>query len=148
MRTKPKLLIGLAVALFLGAGYLRDDPIQNEIEELQGKLSQAFIAQDVDAIRRLVTSDHIAITSTLGKPIPLEEQMKTLSDYKLTKYSPGKMTITQLGDTAVLNNYTVSLEGSFRGKATPARAFVSTIWVRESGRWRERLYQETPLEAP
>ena len=57
------------------------------------------------------------------------------------------MGVKFLGKDAALVTYPVTLKGTFRGRAVPARNFVSAIWVRRGGQWRQTFYQETPLTA-
>jgi ketosteroid isomerase-like protein len=137
---KANLLAVLAAGLSLGMG-----GAAHEVEKALAELNEAFAKQDRDAIRRLMTDDHVAVTGYYAGPQTRDEQLKSLGDLKLTEYKVGKLKVAPLGKEAVLVTYPLSLKGTFRGKAVPARNFASAVWVRQGGRWLERFYQETPL---
>jgi hypothetical protein len=142
---KRSLGVILALTVSLGAGGAKDDPVFNEIKTLQDKLNRAFEANDESAIKRLMTDDHMAVTSFYDKPLNFADQIKALSESKLTEYSAAAMSFNRLGDDVVQVTYHASLKGTYRGKPIPSRAFVSALWVRRDGSWRESFYQETPL---
>jgi hypothetical protein len=135
------LLAAMAVGLLAGPG----DTATREVEKALGLLNDAFMKRDAEAIKRLMTPDHVAVTGYYGGPRTPKEQLKSLSDLNLTEYRVGNLKITPLSKDAVLVTYRVSMRGTFQGRAVPARNFVSAVWVRRGGRWRQAFYQETPL---
>ena len=141
----------LALALLLGGGVLADEKEADkeaavrEVEKAVGMLNEAFVKQDAAAIGRLMTADHVAVTGYYGGPQTRAQQLKSLKDLKLTGHTPGKVGVKLLGKDAALVTYPVTLKGTFRGRAVPARNFVCSVWLRRGGQWRQTFYQETPL---
>jgi len=118
------------------------------VEEIRGAvlaLEKAFAEQDVEAIRRLVTPDHVSSAANYGKPVALEDQLATLSDFRHHPSDFSSVEVTLLGDRAAMVNFENALSGTWQGKPLPARVFVTEIWLRQDGTWRQRLYQETPI---
>ncbi|HYT95563.1 MAG TPA: nuclear transport factor 2 family protein [Gemmataceae bacterium] len=142
---KAKLLAALAIGLLLGADAPQEGTAVQEVERALGLLNEAFAKQDAEAIKRLTTADHFAITGYYGGAQTRDEQLKSLKDLKLTEYKAGKLKVTLLGKDAALVTYPLSLKGTFQGKTVPWRNFASAVWVRREGQWREAFYQETSL---
>jgi ketosteroid isomerase-like protein len=136
-------LVGL---LLLGADAPKDDAVK-EVEKALDVLNDAFVKRDTDAIKRLMTPDHVAITTYYGGPINLAGTLATAPDFKLTEMTAGKKTFTILSKDAVLINYELTQKGTYKGKEVPSKAYVSTVWVKRGNVWQEALYQETPLDA-
>ncbi|MCP4303848.1 MAG: nuclear transport factor 2 family protein, partial [Hyphomicrobiales bacterium] len=42
--------------------------------------------------------------------------------------------------------YENSYEGNYAGTPLSARVFVSQIWLKQDGTWKQQLYQETPID--
>ena len=144
---KAKLLAVVAVGLSLGAGGPGDETAAKGVEKALRLLNEAFARRDAEAIKRLTTADHVAVTGSYGGPQTREQQLKSLNDLKLTEYRAGKLKVTVLSKDVALVTYPLSLKGTFKGVPVPARNFASAVWVLRDGRWREAFYQETPLGA-
>ena len=54
--------------------------------------------------------------------------------------------VTLLGSDVAVRTLIAKFEGTFRGKPVPPKMFVTEIVVRRDGRWREMLYQMTPMD--
>lgn len=129
------------VAMFAQAG----EPAAQEIQKAINTLNEAFEKRDTEALQRLMTPDHIAITPYYGGPKTGAEQIKSLDDLRLSEYGSDKMKFTPLDKNTVLITYPLTQKGTFRGKAIAPRSFASAVWVRRDGAWREAFYQETAL---
>jgi Domain of unknown function (DUF4440) len=119
-----------------------------DIQAARAKLDRAFEQQNADAIRGMMTPDHIAATSTYGGAITTAEQIASLPDLKVTFTDVTPPKIDVFGSVAALVTYEESLNGTFRGKPLPGRVFVSEIWVKLDGGWLEKTYQETVISGP
>jgi ketosteroid isomerase-like protein len=119
------------------------DEQAKEIEEALVKLSQAFKDGDVAVIKRLTTSDHIAIRPFYGEPKARAEEIKSLPDIKVTESTAGKFSTTFLSKEVVLVTYPLKLKGTFKGKEIFSKNYATSIWVRRGGKWAEAFYQET-----
>jgi ketosteroid isomerase-like protein len=122
-----------------------EDEQAKEVEEAVVKLSQAFKDGDVAVIKRLTTSDHIAIRPFYGEPKARAEEIKSLPDLKVTESTAGKFSTTFLSKEVVLITYPLQLKGTFKGKEIFSKSYASSIWVKRGGKWAEAFYQETPV---
>jgi ketosteroid isomerase-like protein len=116
-----------------------------DIQAAMAKLDRAFEQQDAAAILSMMTPDHVAASFTYGGPIDAQEQIALLPELKVTFSDMTEPKIDVLGSDATLVTYEVSLTGTFRGKPLPGRVFVSEIWVKTTGKWLEKTYQETVI---
>lgn len=144
---KRRFLAVLAFGLLLGAAGAGDDTVVNEIKQQQDKLNIAFRDNDEVVIKRLIASDHLAVTSYYDRPLAFDAQIKALGDSTVTEYSAGTMNFNRLADNVVQVTYNAMVKGTYRGKPIPSKVFVSALWVRRNGQWQESFYQETPLGA-
>jgi len=140
-RKLPAVMAALAAVLLLGA----DDP-SRDVEKAMNALNEAFQKGDADAVKRLMTDDHVAVTAAYGGPQDRAEQLKTLPDLKLSEYAAAKTKVLPLGKDAALVTYELTLKGTYKGKDVPRKNFASAVWVRRDGKWQEAFYQETPLD--
>jgi len=120
----------------------------DEIRAAALALEKAFSDRDAEAIRRLTSPDHISLAANYGKPVALDEQLATLAEFDHRPSDFSSLEVTLLADGAVLVNFESSLAGSWQGKPLPPRVYVTEIWLKRDGKWRQRLYQETPIAPP
>jgi ketosteroid isomerase-like protein len=140
----PLFLLACLFGLFAGVP-ARGQDAARDVERALDALNKAFQKNDTEAIKRLMTADHVAVTAYYGRPTSLAEQIKSLKDVKLAEYKPGKVKVKMLGKGAALLTYPLTMKGTYKGKELPRRCFASAVWVRQGGRWREAFYQETAL---
>ena len=146
MRLRIGVLALLAVGVLHASGASADDAaLTAEIRARVNALNQAFADSNVAKIETMITADQIAVIPVYGKPTTFAERLPTLDQYKAIRsaFTPAK--VKALGPTAVLVTYENSKEGSYAGKPLSPRVFVSQIWVKQDGEWRQQLYQETPI---
>jgi ketosteroid isomerase-like protein len=139
-----KVLAVLLVVLL--AVPLRGDEA-GEVRKALEALNQAFEKRNADAIRALMTDDHVAVTSYYGGPQTRDEQLKGLLEQKLEEYRATDLKVRMLGKETALVTYELAQRGTYKGKALPARSFASAVWVWRGGKWLEAFYQETALPA-
>ena len=73
-------------------------------------------------------------------------QIAALRDLKVEVYDAIPPTIAFLGPDAAQATYEQSYRGTFKDNPLPGRVFISEIWVRDGGAWRQKFYQETMME--
>lgn len=134
-------LIALSLPLVAAAD---DAPAAKEVEKALRRLNDAFVSRDADVLKKLMTEDHVSITSYAGKE-GRDKQIAALPKFKIEKYSTEGMKSQAVTKDSVLLTYVVKYKGTYSGKALPARALASSLWVLREGHWREALYQETPV---
>jgi len=145
-----RLRIAVLALLFIGvlpaSGAWADDAaLTAEIKARVNELNQAFADRDTAKIETMITADQIAVIPVYGKPTTFAERLPTLDQYKAIRSAFAPTQVKALGGTAVLVTYENSKQGTYAGKPLSPRVFVSQIWVKQDGEWRQRLYQETPI---
>lgn len=143
---KAKVLVVLAACCLVAAEGPEDRTAMQAVEKAMTALNEAFKNGDAEMVKRLMTADHVAVTSYYGGPQKLEDQLKTLSDNKVTEYKTGKMQVKLLSQDVAMVSYPLTLKATYKGKEVPVRNFVSTVWVRKGNHWLETFYQETPVD--
>ena len=109
-------------------------------------LDAAFAQKDVEAIKGLMTPDHVTVTPYYDGPQSVADQLASLPELDFGETIKGKVTVTLLGSDAAMRTFTAALNGSFKGKPLPALAFATEILVKRDGVWVERFYQVTTLK--
>ncbi len=145
-----RLRIAVLALLFIGvlpaSGAWADDAaLTAEIRARVDELNQAFVDRNMVKIETMVTPDQIAIIPEYGKPITFAERLATFDQYSVVKSDFTPTEVTVLDPSAVLVTYENSNQGSYAGKPLSPRVFVSQIWVKQDGKWRQQFYQETPI---
>lgn len=149
MRSRLMILAAfVALCVFGASGHADETATKDQIKALVVEINKAFAKRDVATIKRLARADHIAVAAYRGKPVGLEEQLKSQSELKRQPSDFSPINVTMLGDSAALVTFENSLKGTWKGKPLPARVFVSEIWIHQDGKWRQRFYQETPIDSP
>lgn len=120
-------------------------PAHAELLRAMETLNTAFKNRDAATIRRLITPDHLAVTSYYDGPFTVEQELQTLPDLEYAEYKAGELKVTPLGSDAAVVHYTLNLKGTFQGKPLPPKNYAAATWVRQNGQWREAYYQETPV---
>lgn len=121
-----------------------------DIKAAMMEVGKAYSDHDVATIKRMTTSDHFAVARQFRKPLTVTEQIDTLSGYKREPFDFTDMAVRLLGDAAAFVTYENSYkEGDGNdGKPLPPRVFVSQVWLKQDGAWRQLSYQETPITPP
>jgi uncharacterized protein (TIGR02246 family) len=141
---KRNLLLVLTASLLIAAD-AKDDAVK-EVEKAITVLNKAFEKGDAEALKALMTDDHVAITPSAGVET-LAQQLKDLPHLKITEYVQGKLTVKLLSKDVALVTYPLTLKGTFKGKPLAEKLQATAVFVRREGKWLEASYQETPLES-
>ena len=78
------LCVGVLLAVSASVADADDAATINAVKAAFSALDDAFARRDGEAIKRLMTTDHLAITSYYGAPKSVAEQIASLPD--LTKF--------------------------------------------------------------
>jgi ketosteroid isomerase-like protein len=115
------------------------------INASSNELHRAFANRDVEAIKLLMTPDHVSVTPYYDGPQSVADQIASLPELDYGQTIVGKPSIVLLSPDVALRTFIADLKGSFKGKPLPTRAFVSETLVRRDGKWVERFFQTTSL---
>jgi ketosteroid isomerase-like protein len=149
MRLQFGFLTAFALCLFHTAPTAADEAeTMAEVKAAVTEIEQAFIDQDVTTIERMFTPDHISIAERYSGAVHVPEQLETIDVLKRESFDLTPLDVRLLGADAALVTYQQSYSGTYEGKALPPRVFVSQIWLKQDGAWRQLLYQETQIPPP
>ncbi len=142
------VLIALAVLASASVGSVRADDAGTiaSVNASSNALDAAFGAQDVDAIKALMTADHITVTPYYDGPQTVDDQIASLAELDFGQTFVTAPTVVLLSPDVALRTFVADLKGSFKGEPLPARVFVNETLVLRDGKWIERLYQVTALK--
>lgn len=121
-----------------------------ELKTMVMEVNRAYADRDAATIERMTTPDHIAVAPQFRKSLTIREQLDTLGDYKREPFDFTHIDVTLLADDAAFITYENSYResGHYQGKALSPRVYVSQIWLKQDGVWRQSFYQETPIVSP
>ena len=145
MRT---LLVAVSMLTYVAVGACAQDTDVSAVEAIDsavGALDEAFEAQNVEAARALMTEDHLAVTPYYGEPQTIEQIIATLSDYKIKQTNLSEPAVALLGPDSAMRTLTAKLEGTFRNQVVSGTVFITSILVKQDGKWLERFYQVTSI---
>ena len=147
MRTLAALLtLMLFSSVWLSEANAIDAETIAAINASSNALDNAFAKRDVEAIKSLMTSEHVSVTPYYDGPQSIDDQIASLSELDYGQTIVGKPSIALLAPDVALRTFIADLKGSFKGKPLPSRAFVNETLVKRNGKWVERFYQITTLK--
>jgi ketosteroid isomerase-like protein len=147
MRTRA---VVLSLMLLVGAGLDQTNASEAEtiaaINASSNALDKAFAEKDVEAIKSLMTADHVSVTPYYDGPQSLDDQIGSLAELDYGETITGEPSVALLAPDVALRTFVADLKGTFKGKQLPARAFVNETLVKRDGKWIERFFQVTTLK--
>jgi ketosteroid isomerase-like protein len=145
MRTAAIVLSLMMLVAAASTGARAGDAEIEAINAAAAALDQAFEKQDIEAVKKLMTSDHVAVTPYYRGPQSVDDQIASLPDLDYGQAIVGEVKVELLTSDTALRTFAAKLKGSFKGRPLPRRVFVSEIWVKRDGAWAEKFYQVTSL---
>jgi hypothetical protein len=146
------LLIAVSIVIcamiHAGAGACAEESDVTAIEaadDVVAKLDEAFEAQDAATIKSLMTPDHLSVTPYYGTPQSVDEVIASLPDLKYEQTDLSEPKVVLLGQNAAMRTLTGKVEGTFKGNAFSEKVFITSIVVKQDGKWLEKFYQGTHL---
>ena len=138
----PALLVGTAALLVTGqtrAGTAED--VERAVQAIQA----AFNKGDVDALKGLMTEDHVSIM-TYAQIYGAASLLKSLGDFKFSEYKISGLKVKVVAKDVALASHEATIKGTYKGREVPSPVLVTTIWVRHDSKWLQAWYQETPVD--
>jgi hypothetical protein len=117
-----------------------------EIKSSVLKIDKAYADKDASTIKRMVLPNQISIATRYGGAASPGTTIKAFGHQKRKHFNYSSMDVELLSPTIALVTFEKSFTGTYQGTTFPPRVFVSEIWLRKEGRWRQRLYQETQIK--
>ena len=120
-----------------------DGSLEKQLVQLEKRSWEAWQKRDGDFYRRFLSDDHVEVGGSglstkkevadfVGSSACVVKSYK-LSDFKLTRFNE---------QTALLT-YHAEQETTCRHGAVPSPVWVSSLYVKRKGEWKNALYQQT-----
>ena len=116
-----------------------------EVERAVRTIQTAFNKGDVDALKRLMTEDHVTIL-TYAQFSNTADQLQVLADWKFTEYKMEGLKVKALTKDVALVSSQATIKGTYKGKEVPSPVQVAEVWIHRDGKWLQASYQETPVD--
>lgn len=143
-----KILAALSLLILFGlAACAQDEGAEIEaIDNAVGALDEAFEAQDAEKVKALMTSDHLSVTPYYGAPQSVDEVLASLDDLKYEQTDLSEPKVVFLGADTAMRTLTATIGGTFKEEPFSGKAFITSVLVKQNGKWLERFYQVTEIE--
>jgi uncharacterized protein (TIGR02246 family) len=133
----------VAFAALLAPADARDDAAR-AVEKAVHALKTAWDKGDADAVKSLMTEDHVCITRETQSSTR-DDLLKALPDFKYTDRQISDLKVTIVSrDTALVTLKAVT-KGTYKGKPMTSTVLAGETWISRDGKWLEASYQETPV---
>jgi ketosteroid isomerase-like protein len=139
------ILLGLCLIAGISPAHAGDAETIAAVNKASATLDAAFESRNAEAIKAMMTPDHEAVTPYYDGPQSVAAQIESLPDLKYEQTIVGETRVELLGADAAMRTFEARLDGTYKGKIIPPRAFVTSIMVKEDGTWREKFYQVTAM---
>lgn len=143
----PKLLAALSALIFVALTACTQDDVATveAVDNAVGELDEAFEAQDAEAVKALMTPDHLSVTPYYGEPQSVDAVIASLPDLKYEQSDLSEPKVVLLGPDAAMRTLTAKIEGTFKDEAFSEKVFITSILAKQDGKWLEQFYQVTRL---
>jgi uncharacterized protein (TIGR02246 family) len=74
------------------------------------------------------------------------QALNELSDENVYQYTLSGLKVTPLGPEAAMVNYTVTMQFPPKAQVRYTRVYITEIWEKRAGQWKELHYQETHVK--
>ena len=138
------LVAMLSCNFFSPSAIAEESETDAELLKAVKTLDEAFSRRDKATIRSMTDPMHMSISPSY-QFFTQEDQLKALSELKLTLFKSGPKTIIHPTPRTALIRYEANIEGTFEGKTLAKHVQILESWVKKKGKWIETSYQETPL---
>lgn len=145
MKSRALLLLFTATLLSSGAPpSLAFEDLQGELTAIEKSLWEAWKNHDAKPFEKYLAEGRINVSSA-GISSDKAAQIKEIagSDCQVRSYSFSDWAVRRLGRDAALLVYKASVDAICGGEKIPAQAYVSSIYVKDGGQWRNACYHET-----
>jgi hypothetical protein len=99
----------------------------------------------VTAIKALMTEDHMTVTEYYGTPQSVSGQIGSLAELKYKQANLTEPSVVLLGPDAAIWTATADLDVTFEGRSLTGKAFLTSVMVKQNGKWLEQFFQVTSL---
>ncbi|WP_108682700.1 SgcJ/EcaC family oxidoreductase [Methyloceanibacter sp. wino2] len=142
-----KSLAALFTCVFLIVPAFADDRLADveAIDNAVGQLDEAFATNDPDALKALMTEDHIAVLPFHKGPETVEQMIAGLPKTDIKQTDLSEPTVVFLGPDSAMRTLTAKFEGTYEDKPVDSTVFITSIMTKKDGKWLESFYQVTTI---
>lgn len=143
-----KLLPALSLLVFAvvaGCDHPSDVATIEAVDNAAAELDEAFETQDAAAIKARMTPDHVAVTHYYRTPQTVDEQIASLPKLKYKQTERSEPKVVLIGLDVAMRTLTAKFEGTFEDRPLSGDVFITSILVKQDGKWLERFYQVTQI---
>ncbi|WP_083241218.1 nuclear transport factor 2 family protein [Methyloceanibacter stevinii] len=142
-----KILATLITCIFLTVPAFADERLADveAIDNAVGQLDEAFATDDPDALKALMTEDHIAVLPFHQGPETVEQMIDGLSKTDIKQTDLSEPTVVFLGPDSAMRTLTAKFEGTYEDKPVDSTVFITSIMTKKDGKWLESFYQVTTI---
>lgn len=137
------LLLIPAITFIAGA-----QNIQTELVAIEKRLWTAYGAKDPAPFQQNVTADYMQVVIGMA-PVTGRDAVAdavAAGGCDLTDFEFQDVVVRLLTPDIALLCYTATQKGSCGDMPLPPKVYVTSLYLRQAGRWMSASYQETPIE--
>jgi Domain of unknown function (DUF4440) len=119
------------------------DPKQ-ALPGMEKALWEAWSKGDTATFDKHMTENTVNVNAggiEIGKKAALAELSSGAC--KVASYSVGDITVTMASDSTAILTYTANQDATCEGHKLPGKVNVSSVWVKQGGKWLAALYHES-----
>ncbi len=122
-----------------------NDGTAAQVISLEKKGWEALKKQDVEGLAGMTADDFVGIFDD-GSRVTKDELLKTLPDFRVTKYDLSDIKAVRVTRDVVLLTFKAKYTTKTKGQdAATKSVHAASEWVRRDGKWLNVFYQETAL---
>lgn len=142
-----KSLAALLTCVFLTAPAFADERLADveAIDNVVGRLDEAFAADDAETLKALTTDEHLAILPYRPGPETVDHMIAELPKIDIKQTDLSEPTVVFLGPNSAMRTLTAKYDGSYDGSPVDSKVFITSIMSKRNGKWLESFYQVTTL---
>jgi hypothetical protein len=143
----PRILLAALVLLASTVAFAQENDVKGTIIALEKQSWEAWQKRDGKFFADFVTDDHVdvhgsgpadkkAVVAVVGSPMCVVKSYG-VEDFHFTQFSP---------DTALIV-YRAEQDTTCGGNPVPSPSWISSLYVRRDGKWKNALFQVTDAAA-
>lgn len=135
------LVLSLSIA---ASAAVPPDDVVATLTALEKQSWAAWQARDAAFFDSFLSADHVEVG--FGGPAPREAVLAVVGSpaCRVESYSVDRFSATAIDADTVLLVYHAAQSTTCGGKPVPSPVWVSSLYARRDGRWRNVMYQQTP----
>ena len=142
-----KKLFTAAMLMFALVPVALADRLQADLMAVEKSLWAAWARKDGEPFKNSLTSDAVEIGAGIQPVVGRDAIVRLITtlDCNVQNISFGHDSLRRLSPGVAAVSYQVTQDAACDGQALPPKLQVTSVYVRQKGRWMQTHYQETPI---